>query len=50
MAATTQLIYKPDPSKLATAKLKPLVDELLAADNDAKTSGAPFPKANKVTP
>lgn len=50
MPETTHETKKPDPSRLDIARLKPFGDELLDADSEANTSGAPLPNANNVTP
>ena len=50
-AATIEDTNMPEPKVLAAAKQKPLLDESLPeAENEKKTSGAPFPKARRVTP
>ena len=43
------VISNPDPKRVDVAMYIPS-EEPLAADNEAITSGAPFPKANRVTP
>ena len=48
-ADTTPVTKRPDPTKAPTEKNIP-PPSLPAADIEARTSGAPFPKARSVTP